>query len=452
MVSATTPTTTDSYTLLPEISDDLFFELTHLNDLTLLEKMLRSDSGLNEDALTELLSFEKFLKTGVAHITYIDKYVITYLNDTSRLAIVDTETYCVYAIERTITSLVDWRIKEALSYAPCAVLLSQLKVSPQVLLSRTKVSSRNKKKPSIAEKILNERYFWLLVNADAAEGDAAYDEITDRHPFCNLVSDFHSDPCISFTCLARFYDIDLISKPKDLEKLLVKFSEGQITVTEYTEHSWLQLSKRQHEAYISKGQIPPQPAPGYTLVKIRQKYNSAGENTYSAQWHRPPVVLINDSADPKHSLLFGQDDDAYFGVELPKKARSIDQAFDALIPAEVKQAYKNKQDVDRQGEWFAVSRKHTEVVDLTEAVITFATLNVHEYAESTVVSLNRDHADSAHHYILTADGRVDSAGVVYAFDACLQHEHRDHPDLHTKGWVSYHRNTATRAFSVKGVD
>jgi hypothetical protein len=442
MTTATKAKTLDDLCPLPEITESLFFQLKDPNDNLLLTKMLesRNTSQNYQVELFDLLCFDHFLRTGVAHVMFGDRYVVAPLCIDDYTAIIDLETYCVYTIDERIMHLTDYRIKKAIEYAPAAVLLSKLDINRQESKKLTHYSPSTKK-----------RYFWLLINADLEEY-AEESEEPMRCPLHSFVSDFHMEPCVSFTCLSRFYSIDIETEPEELEALLKRFAEGEIKVTEYTESDWKSVSKKDTKKYTEKQITPNRPAPGYTLVTSNKQFTVDSGWCLDLRWHRPPVVLINDSQDPKHSLLFGQDDDAYFGVELPKKASSIDQAFEVLIPAAVKQAYKENRAVNRQGEWFTVARKLEEVIPMTKAVITFRTVDITDNSEVRSVSLNRDHEKASHHYVLTKDGRVASDGTIYACDACLQHENYDHPDLYTKDWVSYHRNTAVRSFSVKGVD
>ena len=144
-------------------------------------------------------------------------------------------------------------------------------------------------------------------------------------------------------------------------------------------------------------------------------------------------------------MLFGVDDSAYFGCELPCRAASIDEAFRALTPDHLH----GVSGLVRQGEWFMVPVKEKDVPDPKDCVLLF---NARADAwEDEVVFLPLDHPDSNCHVIGTTDGRVGRDGKVYALSACLDHQEHGTTDAGSK-WVTFEKNTAVRSYSQEGVD
>ena len=74
-----------------------------------------------------------------------------------------------------------------------------------------------------------------------------------------------------------------------------------------------------------------------------------------------------------------------------------------------------------------------------------------EMGEINYISLERQEG-GAKHFVGSTDVRVSKDGIVYAKNPTLTHENGDHPNVTSKDWVAYYRNTAVRAFSVEGVD
>lgn len=213
-------------------------------------------------------------------------------------------------------------------------------------------------------------------------------------------------PTISFNCLGQFYKGNTLATIKRIIK-------GEIVVLEFKADSFI----KSHSRKI-------QPESGYTYIENRQG------------WHRSGTVLLHDKKNNLYILL-GQDEGTYFGVELPEPAKTIKAAYDILTPDEVKgKAF------HRQGEWFVIPVKDSEVPELSESVLLFDT--------DSQVFLPIEDELSNKHIICTVDGRVGKNGQVYADHPDLRHE--QHKAIVVKGWCTFYKNTAVRSHSQEGVD
>ena len=158
----------------------------------------------------------------------------------------------------------------------------------------------------------------LLVCGDNDRNDLVFD------------SSLFEFPVVSFSCMARFF--------KNENEFKTRVANGKLKIVDYTPDASIELTKAELETIKSKnynGLVPPEP--GYSLI----------DGTYEVKkWHRSGSVLFYDE-EKDMCILTGQDEGTYFGVELPKKCNTIKQAFECLIPKEVK----GKKYL-RQGEWF----------------------------------------------------------------------------------------------------
>jgi hypothetical protein len=229
---------------------------------------------------------------------------------------------------------------------------------------------------------------------------------------------------ISFECLRRFYEKKKIS---DVARRLVS---GSIELIDWDSDDWINLTAAEtntlHENGSAYAKLTP-PKAGYTLI---------GE-----AWHRAATALLYDH-EQKFTILLGQDEDAYFGVELADNPKTIQAAYTSLMP----KAARNVKGVKRQGEWFAVPVAQKDVPDVSDCIF-----------EATITDdesfwLNRDSEESARHYLQSNDIRIGKDGIVYAHSIVLSHQYGEHEAVCCRGWVAFHRNTAKRSFSVQGVD
>lgn len=233
----------------------------------------------------------------------------------------------------------------------------------------------------------------LLLNGDNSADIDGYLE--------PLVDHFSADlfPVTSFACLARFY--------KEGEALR-RLCRGDLKVVDYTTSEFRK----------SKNKKTP-PAPGFTWTH--------------GGWHRSGTVLFHDK-ERKVCILTGQDEGTYFGVELPKLVRTVQEAFQALVPKEVKGSFQ------RQGEWFMVEVNDKDVPKLSECLV----------LSEASIALPIESDDSNRHSCLSDDIRIAKDGRIYALNPDLSHG--EHTSIACSGWATFYKNTAIRSFSQEGVD
>lgn len=240
--------------------------------------------------------------------------------------------------------------------------------------------------------------------------------------------DQNPHPICSFNCLVRFYDMDY--------KLLVKrFQSGELQIVDYTLDESIELSKAELKKFEELGPLEYSTKPpkfGFRLL-----YQVLDSN--QTRWHRSGTVLLRDTVTDAYFLL-GQDEGTYFGVELPESAKSVQHAFEVLVPVQIR-----GKKFARQGEWFVVPVHEREVPTNLDCAIQLGS------NESVVGHLPIDSEDSNLHNLYSVDVRVArNNGMIYALKPTLQHD--EHVDVTMKGWCTFFRNTALRSFSQQGVD
>lgn len=274
-----------------------------------------------------------------------------------------------------------------------------------------------------SKKLKSKTYFTLLLNADTEDNDV-------NAPQENIVGHIESAifPSISFECLRKFYGK---TKIQDVCKRLVN---GSIELIYYISDHVLPLTQQEKKIVEKndKGESNKLPTkPGYTLISY------GGDMV----WHSPSTALFYDHKY-KFTMLLGTDEDSYFGVELKDNPKTVQAAYNSLIP----KSCRGVNGVQRQGEWFARPEKESDVPDITECCITI------DEAYGDCIALNRDNKDSAKHCLFCDEARVKD-NTIYAYNPTLSHENEEHADLDLdNGWYTFHRNTAVRSFSVQGVD
>lgn len=149
-----------------------------------------------------------------------------------------------------------------------------------------------------------------------------------------------------------------------------------------------------------------------------------------------------------------------FMVEIPnsKEVKTIAQAYDALMPAEVKEALKHKQNVKRQGEWFfipvnGIMQKHLESKKKAVKRITLqAGPNRPNHAtgiqlyKGKPVEDQRGLRDFEH----IEEARSVVADSQFYVTGKVTHAGREHADLTLRGWFRAVPNTATNSFTITG--
>lgn len=309
-------------------------------------------------------------------------------------------------------------IKSNAAYTPSAVILPYRVKSSQ---------PAERKKGQEPKKAL----IFMLVNADpdGQRFDSSYDP--PEYALTRDV-DHYELPSVSFECLRCFYGKN--TTPADVS---ARIANGEIEVVDFTPDSHIYPTAKQRKSISvwekkpaqKRGTYPvPPPGKGYTLI---------GRD----HWHRPATVLLRDKKQG-FSMLLGMDENSYFGVELQDSPKTVEAAFQSLMPV----CCREISNVERQGEWFAKPVHVENVPPIEECVACFG-----EDYDLNGVILHRDSPDSARHTLDCTEGRL-CKDTIYARNPRLVHERGEHADLNLEGWFSFHRNTAKRSFSVQGVD
>lgn len=208
----------------------------------------------------------------------------------------------------------------------------------------------------------------------------------------------------SFKCLS------LLEK-----KWIDKIQKGILIFKDQTPEVTVQFKKSE----------PNPPGLGFTYIKSRHI------------WHKSGSILFYDKT-LKKSYLLGQDEDQYFGVELPANPKNIDEAIEFLKPKEIRNI-----NCQRQGEWFIVPACKKNVPNIKDCVVTGSTIN-----------LPVDNNTSNVHAICCRDDshdiRLSKDGTIYARSGFVNHV--EHKDVVFTDWVKFLKNTAVRSVSVDGVD
>lgn len=255
-------------------------------------------------------------------------------------------------------------------------------------------------------KIKNDSRFknTFLFDADVDDGD--FDFISKLG--------YLNQPLTSFNCLARFYGNDQFNNVA-----ITRLESGKLKVIDFTPDKTIPLTNQELKKHQEKKKLTP-PERGFSIV---------GKN-----WHRSGAVLFHDK-EKNLCILQGQDEGTYFGVELPKFVKTVQEAFDVLVPEEIA----GKEYV-RQGEWFMVPVKKSEVPKIDDCAA----------CHNQFMYLPLEDSTSNKHTISSCDIRVAKNGLIYADYPIVSHN--EHESITAKGWNTFYKNTALRSFSQEGVD
>lgn len=197
-----------------------------------------------------------------------------------------------------------------------------------------------------------------------------------------------------------------------------------------------------YEEKISYGKKSESPGRGF--VWIQATYDGSGH------WHRSPEVLIRFKGKRTYDVLFGVDDDQYFGCELPKLCDSIESAKACLVPEHIRNT-----EYDRQGEWFIVKSEYTP------EQLGYESIRINCNNESFVMPLmGRNRTNESNDHVLTADEicwvedslNINEGRPILMFSD-FQLDHNQHPTIScASNWYFALENMAVRSFSEDGVD
>lgn len=157
-----------------------------------------------------------------------------------------------------------------------------------------------------------------------------------------------------------------------------------------------------------------------------------------------------------------------FLVELPKKVKSISEAYESLKPADVIKAEKSGKKVLRQGEWFFIPTAAPKLPKLTIEQKCFAHTsrwdferNFPELKKTEILKLVKKSVALREKMpraleLRAGQNRPNTAqmGVKVGNDSLvtgkISHSGREHKDLVLKGWYKCVPNTSTKSFTITG--
>ena len=250
---------------------------------------------------------------------------------------------------------------------------------------------------------------------------------------------FPDAPTVSVQCIKRLLGLEWEGGTEALAKLV---KAKKVVFVDYVPDSILPVTAKQRRQYrasveafrkqygygpTNSRDMAPNGGPcGYTFMP--------GGSGVAYKWHRAATVVLRDTRKKGASYMLGQDEDTYFGLQLPGHPKTIDKAFESLVPRSIRKV----DGVKRQGEWFCVPLSEDQVPP------------IHECVEVSEAVLPKDDADSNDHTVGGNPVMVGNDGTVYAHDGQLIHT--DHESINMKGWCKYVVSTAVRSVSVEGED
>jgi len=256
-------------------------------------------------------------------------------------------------------------------------------------------------------------------------------------------------PTISFSCFSRIFNTE-DPTPEDIKGAVGDLINGKFKIVDFTEDREVALTKEEKRQVSNFKRTLEWKNRGWEVdgCAVIQRKLSPPDKTFTLikgsrdilTWHAPATILLKEVATDKH-YIFGQDEGTYFGCELATKPRNVKQAFDQLIPAEIRKV----EGVIRQGEWFAVPVPVDKLPGEHKAIVTL------DQDCDDQVTLPKDDPDSNPHLLLCDEGYVAPEGI-FVKNFTLQHS--EHASLCGKEntWYTFKKNTAVRSFSQDGVD
>lgn len=243
---------------------------------------------------------------------------------------------------------------------------------------------------------------------------------------------------VSFLCLGRFFDG---GEMEGIEAV----ANRTLTLAAFEPDSEIPFSakdKAAHKAWERNpktNNLPKPPKPGYTMLKD--------------VWHRAATAIFHPKGT-KTTILIGFDEGSYFGCEVKGRLKTINEVYNALIPAEAKNFSA------RQGEWFFVPVKEKDLPPLNKCIALFRAEKTVSYDESAPdayegVALPVEDSDSSRHLVFSresAECRIGADGRIYVFNPIMIHSRGQHAEIKASGWHTFVRNTAIRSYSIQGVD
>lgn len=341
------------------------------------------------------------------HLKSLKKSPLHYNNMpiyTANEGVVAVKGRVLYALTNRPDTASDLHLKHITDEVPCGVIISD------------------------CDKRLSGNEGWrllALLNADESDNSVA-GRMEEYQP---IVDSFYGSelPLVSFLCLGMFYAGKNAQEGR--ENAIKAIDRGNLKLLDYTAETRIPL-KANEKRLITKvdgeKKLKP-PQPGFTRV--------------GNDWHRSGNCLFHDIKKDRY-LIFGQDEGSYFGCQLPHAVKTVDEAFDALMPEQVR-----GKSFQRQGEWFALEVDPKDVPKTADCVLQFESS---DYRYEAPVYLPLDTPESNLHRLNAKEGRVGKDGRIYIRDGAVVHD--EHADLDLKGWWTFYRNTAVVSYSQQGVD
>lgn len=263
----------------------------------------------------------------------------------------------------------------------------------------------------------------LILNADEGEN---YHLVED----CNT----YKFPTLSFACLSKFFNEKDHDSRKNIDAIANLLVRGTFSLLDYSEEQTKKIDPEDltlYRSWVKKGEK------GKCPINIPSGFSVVG-----SLYHKASGVLLKDNRKNGKTMIFGVDEDQYFGCELPTNPTTLKQAFIDLIPKEIR----NKQFL-RQGEWFCVEISKKDFPQVSD----FDMYYYDEYDSSNTCDMFLpidDPMSNAHHINANKIGIKDK--VIYAYNGTLNHG--QHESLRLSNYYYFVKNTALRSVSQKGVD
>ena len=278
-------------------------------------------------------------------------------------------------------------------------------------------------------------------------------------------NDSYSDQCflsipnkkyytISIRCMARMFSKNSEAEFEALEEAVL----NGLMVQDATRDEILKVDSKIATAYSNWRKGLNTSSNDFKIFASQYKSPSLGfvlrQCFETLDWHRSPYIVLKLKTN---GFLFGVDESAYFGCELPEVVNTAKGAFDVLVPeqAKVKGAL-------RQGEWFAVPVNSKEVPYLLDCDLSVSA-KYSEYEqfdhengetyEGDGISLPVENETSARHLIFSDEEILIKDGKIFAFAPRVVHSRGEHADMvGDNRWYTFVRNTAGKSVGEANVD
>lgn len=259
-------------------------------------------------------------------------------------------------------------------------------------------------------------------------------------------------PTISFNCLATLLYSDY-QLPKDYQSLRTKkpkpalwyeeldqeFKNNNIEpidfhpdeMREITDYQWTKICDHYKPAIQKQTFKGPQ---GFSLItRSGHSIPRPSHRKSDWAWHRPSTVLIKDRLTGER-LIFGMDDNQYFGCHLYGQPNTVQEAFISMMPQEIRD--RKPKDIDRQGDWFIVKENPPEYAYIVK--------------EARFDLPHQNPVDEQNQHTAYGQEMTISGNRIYIKHPIIEHD--QHPDLKRDGWWRAIQNNVKRSVSVDGVD